>query len=262
MSDLLSAFSNIIGASMAQRDSSMNRKAQYDFAQRGIQWKVADAKKAGIHPLYALGATGAMYSPVHSDAPAFAAAAGQDLSRAIHTAMTARERRTLEHAAIVRQQMEDDIALQRHGKDMERADLENALLRSQVARLNSGQSGPPMADAKPGSVDVIPDSVVVGSPGAPERSPGEITDYSFGHVAPGNNGLERYSLVQSQDFHNRTEDTPQEWSWMLRNGIVPSDNIFRDLHARHPPRSGYEWRYDPFGGYFWQSPIQRGRRHY
>lgn len=49
----------------AQRDANaridyanaQNNATQREFAQNGIQWKVEDAKKAGIHPLYALGAS-------------------------------------------------------------------------------------------------------------------------------------------------------------------------------------------------------------
>lgn len=37
---------------------------QYDFAKNGIGWRVADAKKNGIHPLYALGANTPTYTPV------------------------------------------------------------------------------------------------------------------------------------------------------------------------------------------------------
>ena len=40
-----------------------NLKFQKNLAQRGIQWRVADAKKAGIHPLYALGHTPTTTSP-------------------------------------------------------------------------------------------------------------------------------------------------------------------------------------------------------
>lgn len=36
---------------------------QREFAQNGIRWRVEDAKAAGLHPLAALGAAGAMYSP-------------------------------------------------------------------------------------------------------------------------------------------------------------------------------------------------------
>ena len=38
------------------RINSRNRKQAQEFAQKSIQWRVDDAKKAGIHPLYALGA--------------------------------------------------------------------------------------------------------------------------------------------------------------------------------------------------------------
>ena len=34
-----------------------NYNAQKEFAQNSIQWRVQDAKKAGIHPLYAMGQT-------------------------------------------------------------------------------------------------------------------------------------------------------------------------------------------------------------
>lgn len=40
-----------------------NYNAQKEFAQMGIRWKVADAKAAGIHPLYALGANTVSFSP-------------------------------------------------------------------------------------------------------------------------------------------------------------------------------------------------------
>ncbi|AXH77176.1 MAG: DNA pilot protein [Microviridae sp.] len=42
---------------------------QKEYAQNGIQWRVADAKKAGIHPLYALGANTPTYTPVDMSQP-------------------------------------------------------------------------------------------------------------------------------------------------------------------------------------------------
>ncbi len=39
-----------------------DRSASEEFAKKGIQWKVADAKAAGINPLVALGASPAQYS--------------------------------------------------------------------------------------------------------------------------------------------------------------------------------------------------------
>ena len=53
----------LIGANNAQSVAGMNYEAQKEFAQNGIRWKVEDAKRAGIHPLYALGASTQGYSP-------------------------------------------------------------------------------------------------------------------------------------------------------------------------------------------------------
>lgn len=255
MSNLVSAFANIIGASMASRDSSQNRKAQYDFAQRGLQWKVADAKKAGLHPLAAINATGAFYSPVHSDAASFARDAGQDLSRALASHMSARERRTAEHAAVVRQQIDDDIALRESNARIENTNAETELLRSQIARMNSAQVGPGVPDAAPGSVNVLPSEVVTGDVGAPERAPGMVTDYQFGRTASGG-----YTIMQSQDFHNRTEDTPQDWGWQFRNGLIPHSNIFADLQRQHPAAPGHRWQWNPFTQEFTQVRSHRAPR--
>ena len=51
--------SKLFGASKAKkeqrRQSQLEYERQKEFATKGIQWKVNDATKAGIHPLYPLG---------------------------------------------------------------------------------------------------------------------------------------------------------------------------------------------------------------
>lgn len=97
---------NDANALMAQE----NIKLQKEFATHGIRWKVDDAREAGIHPLYALGAQTTSFSPVSVGAvPATGlgsglAAAGQDLSRALNATRTAPER--LEATAAARLQLE------------------------------------------------------------------------------------------------------------------------------------------------------------
>ena len=65
----------LIGAGQSQasaeRLNQLNYEHQKEFAQNGIRWKVADAKAAGLHPLAALGASTASYSPsaVIGDSP-------------------------------------------------------------------------------------------------------------------------------------------------------------------------------------------------
>jgi len=47
----------------AQRMRNQDIAYQKEFAQHGIRWRVEDAKAAGLHPLSALGAAGASYTP-------------------------------------------------------------------------------------------------------------------------------------------------------------------------------------------------------
>lgn len=82
-----------LGASFINRETAKDirrkeEQKQKKFAQNAIQWKVADAIKAGIHPLYALGAETVSFQPtgVGSADMAFGkgiADAGQHLGRAV-----------------------------------------------------------------------------------------------------------------------------------------------------------------------------------
>lgn len=75
-----------------------NLAQQKEFAQHGIRWRVNDAKLAGLHPLYAIGAQPLNFSPVHVDSamgPAMAQA-GQSLVRAAQAVKSSYERRAAE----------------------------------------------------------------------------------------------------------------------------------------------------------------------
>jgi len=78
----------LIAADQAKSEAERNRSAQREALQSGIQWRVADAKAAGVHPLFALGASPASYSPVHSSAPEVFAKSGQSFGRALSAAMS------------------------------------------------------------------------------------------------------------------------------------------------------------------------------
>lgn len=72
---------DLLGAASQQRANRENRLMQERFASEGIRMRVADAKAAGLHPLFALGANTATYSP--SAQPIFdGASLGQNIARA------------------------------------------------------------------------------------------------------------------------------------------------------------------------------------
>lgn len=77
--DVLQGVGSVMGAMSGSDTNEDNRAHAEALAQHGIRWKVADAKAAGLHPLYALGAS----SPMPAQAtPIDFGAMGQGLSRA------------------------------------------------------------------------------------------------------------------------------------------------------------------------------------
>lgn len=91
---LIGAGANILGGLMGRRSNreqvDRSVELQRDFAQHGVQWKVEDAKRAGLHPVYALGAaTSGPTIPVMDDPLARSIQdAGQTLGKAASSGLT------------------------------------------------------------------------------------------------------------------------------------------------------------------------------
>lgn len=154
-------------AEMQARERQQDRELQKEFAQNSIRWKSADALAAGISPYYALGAPTASYSPVSiGDGPISGIGKGlsdasQDLGRAAGAAMSQEER--------------DDVAKKSASLNLEKAGLENELLKTQIAKMR-GQIGPAMPTLKkagePGGnlIDGQPATQTTTVAGAPVKS--------------------------------------------------------------------------------------------
>lgn len=109
--ELVQGAFGLIAADQAKSEAERNRSAQREAAQSSIQWRVADAQAAGVHPLFALGASPASFSPVHSGAPEAFARSGQSFGRAISAAM-AEDQKEVKEAQLeqVRAQTAKDLA--------------------------------------------------------------------------------------------------------------------------------------------------------
>lgn len=111
-----------------------NINQQREFAQNGVRWKVEDARAAGVHPLFALGANTHSFSPVSvgggssHDVGDAISSAGQNIGRAVQAGMTAGERQKSQAADLL---------------TLERAGLENELLRTQILVLKKPPGQPP-----------------------------------------------------------------------------------------------------------------------
>lgn len=124
---------SIFGADKAKDAAREQAALQREFAQNGIRWKVEDAKAAGIHPLYALGAQTTAYSPVTVGGADWGGV-GQNIGSAIG-AMTTPKEKADGFAKTVQ-----DLTLQKMG-------LENEVLASQLRMINQPGRGPGMPGA-------------------------------------------------------------------------------------------------------------------
>lgn len=131
LGSLISAGSSLIGGLLGRDEAKDNIKMQLAFAKNGIQWKAQDALKAGIHPLYAMGAPTMSFQNVVSGMPEAVANAGQDISRAVAAGMDEGQKSDAYTTAL--------RALQ-----LQRGGLENELLRTQIAKLNAPGTPPSM----------------------------------------------------------------------------------------------------------------------
>lgn len=131
--------SSILGNSAADKQADL----QKDFAKKAIRWKVADAKAAGIHPLYALGANTVSYSPVSVGTPDLGAM-GQDIGQAIDRVSNPGEKMSGALGALA----------------LERAGLENDLLRAQIARARINVAGQVAGPVVAGAPGLIPSKIV------------------------------------------------------------------------------------------------------
>ena len=126
----------LIGGKNQKDSNAQNAAYQKEFAQHGIRWKVEDAKAAGLHPLAALGSSTATFSPSFKSDNM-----GQDISRAINAVGTAADRWTQKKA--------DNLAL-------EKASLENDLLRAQITNVNQASNPPFPSGGTTGDILVQP----------------------------------------------------------------------------------------------------------
>lgn len=235
-----------LSAQMALADRQMEMQKQ--FAQQGIRWRVEDAQKAGIHPLYALGAQPQSFSPVSISADGSSpmgdalSSMGQDIGRAMMAKQTAGERF---NAQVERLKLEN-------------MELNNDLLRSQIARNYGVSLPPPMPNviteplAPPEAVgsimsqaagtELVPVELNMSTPGQPAKQAGAVNDYAFTYTADG--GL---TLTPSKDVKELVEDDfVQQLLWSLRNQVVP--HFSEEARGQRQPSrkefplpEGYEW---------------------
>lgn len=209
---------------VAARKKKEAEDLQREFAKNGLQWRIEDAKKAGIHPLAALGFQGPSASPIIIDeGPAqgpppdpntnFAIQMGSNFGRAMMSSAT-REERMLQQLNLASMHL-----------DIEGKALDNQIRASQLRNIR--QTGPAMpspldqegsTSMGQGNFQVKPSQATSTTRGAPHQQAGAIADMGFARTSDGG-----YIPVPSTDIKERIEDNIfHEATHFLRNNVVPN----------------------------------------
>ena len=261
----------LIGANNAQSVAGMNYEAQKEFAQNGIRWKVEDAKRAGIHPLYALGASTQGYSPSGGYTGDFgisdaAAQFGQGYERAQQAKMTKEERDKQD----VRDAIQDMAALEDLNQKRRMNDAQIRLANSEIFRnfaLSTNalrKTGLP--PAMPGGLGGIiagqgnsyatgqttPEisSVVTSEKGTPSVQAGSPPDVRFYRTISG--GRAPLPTEEAGDAMDAALGSGLQWSF--RNNLVPWLANFFPINDPHRLPGEY---YSLLGGEYRKKDSKR-----
>lgn len=264
----------LIGAGQSQasaeRLNQLNYEHQKEFAQNGIRWKVADAKAAGLHPLAALGASTASYSPsaVIGDSPdySFLKDMGQGIDRAMDAKATRQERaereqkenalfnEELKGKQLQNQETETRIQSMKWDMAMElaRNAAQSARTQQQVPAMPSlapdGSLMPGQFDAtSPGDIiKTKPAEIVMNDPATPAAEAGSNPEIRYFRTSDGG-----YSIARSEAYADSTDDDlAGQLSWELRNRLPATvwDSSSAAPPASYLPdrgRGGWAWSYNP-----------------
>lgn len=235
-------------------------QAQFDenkfLAREGIRVRVADAKAAGIHPLYALGAPtfqpGSI--PIASQGPSDfgTPGVGPDVGRALDHMGQGVDRAVravspkAERVVSDLERAQTAAAMGTANASNAQADYYRAKAASEIARTGPSQVGPPAPVPNVGSYEAKPPEVSNPSPGSRgmiEAGPGHpsvayriTNEGAFLPIPPKN-------VVQDQEFFN-----PMMLEWMHENRITPFFGGKRPpppnmaaVKQVHPDAVGVEW---------------------
>lgn len=259
---LLSNKANEKANKQAEANALRQEQLQKEFAQSGIQWKVADAQKAGIHPLYALGANTVSYSPTTVGSTPnnfdFLGDAGQNVGRAIQAAQS--------NPARINALQLTAAQLQNEGLKLDN-DLKRTQLVSAANLANQPGTGPGMPNlltqsSMPGqgnSLQVDGPTIDVSKKISPTASSGK-------HIEVGANP----ELLLGKTRHGYAPQIPQSlsesfeqdnigyWQWFMRNKLFADENAIRAM----PTRPGFRKHFSPWSGeyYYAKYPTYRDKR--
>lgn len=235
-SPMLPDFFNFIGSeknNQTQLDIANNQtKKDYDFAQNALQWRVADARKAGLHPLAALGAQVNSPSSVSVGTENSLGHLGQGIKSALDS---------------ISNKKLNELQLEEAQENVKQKKLQNEITAAQLAVVR--QPGLPSA----GTGFMPGQSQSVKSPRVQEKPLTRTTPHpKLSHLEPGaiiGGGFEKtptgLAPVPSGDIKERLEDSPYELRHFWKYGVLPN---FGSKDTQPPldalPKGYNQWKWN------------------
>lgn len=255
---LIAAGSSIIGGLLGQSSAEKNAKRQEalqrEFAQNSIQWKAADAEKAGISKVFAMGAPTTSYAPVSVGASPLGSSvadAGQHIGRAME-AQAGPAARVAGVAAEIQQAQLDGLKID---NDIKRADL-----LSKMATRNQPGQPPPILDSETtaipgqGNSGIKLEKQISPSGSLPQKSFGVSPEVDMWRTSRG------YAPEVPQALGEAQESQPLSAAqWFIRNKIMPQWDYTRRTPP-YPSPPGTYWGYNLFTGEYDLRELRRGVR--
>lgn len=217
---LISGAASLIGGGISaitgKQSGDREYERQKEFAQHGLRWKVADAKAAGIHPIFAVGANTPTYSPQAAVGSDFGvSAAGQNISRAIEAGQTRRERE--EMADVQKRYYEAQISnveAQTRQHEAQTESIKQGIINDALYNNTDflAQSVLASSDRVRNHGGVPPKPVTNGNQGFDQPTP--RYDFEFGLDG------KRVAVAHSQTMHDKYEDMYLAEYWPVVLGLA------------------------------------------
>lgn len=240
----------IIGDKSAKRAAERNAASQREFAQHGIQWKVEDARRAGISPEFALSGQTASFQPTETGGRTgdLIADAGQNIARASLASATKEDR---EFDALMKAETLRGMKLQNDKIDPGLTSVNrpgNPPFPSPRGNVIPGQGNSPVVDVpleRTGQLQSARHSEGASIP-------------SVGWAETANGGLRP---IPSQDIKNRIEDQMiPEGLWAAQHVIAPNFGMGSPPPKSALPKGYSHWEWDKDDQAFYPKKIGQSSR--
>lgn len=243
---------SIISAATSLFNANRQEKLQKEFAQNSLSWKAADAERAGISKVFAMGAPAVSYAPVSIGS------AGAELGNAANSALSqisgqgtgagsTTTGKVGGTAAAIQAAQLDGLRID---NDIKRAELSSKL---NIA-TQPGAGHTMDRDTLPGPEGLKLKKEIAPSGYGANKEFGTSPEVSMYRTKSG------FAPQIPQQLQEAFEsDALSRWQWNIRNKIGPFVDMAGMGTPPHAPPDGSYWTYDPAMGQYLL--VKRGSSH-